>query len=167
MNERIKKIRKFFNLTQQEFSDRLKIKRGTIASYEIGRNEPIDAVISLICREFNVSESWLRTGNGEMFKSIPNNTLDALAEEYNLSHFGRAVIEKILTLSEGQWKMLSELVTGIVADMNKNSHSEPYESKAQATARLSIDEEVEAYRRELEAEEKGTTLYRSEKSGSA
>ncbi len=167
MNARIKKLRKELDLTQQEFADRLGIKRNTVATYETGKSNPSDAAVILICREFNVSESWLRTGNGEMFKSIPNNTLDALAEEYNLSHFGRAVIEKILTLSEGQWKMLSELVTGIVADMNKNSHSEPYESKAQATARLSIDEEVEAYRRELEAEEKGTTLYRSEKSGSA
>ena len=58
-------------MTQQEFADKLNIKRGTIANYEIGRNEPIDAVISLICKEFNVNENWLRTGEGEMFAEVP------------------------------------------------------------------------------------------------
>lgn len=67
MNERIKELRKALDLTQQEFADKLNIKRGAIANYEIGRNTPIDAVISLICREFNVNETWLRTGKGEMF----------------------------------------------------------------------------------------------------
>lgn len=67
MNERIKALRKELNLTQQEFADRLNIKRGAVANYEIGRNEPIDAVISLICKTFNVNEEWLRDGSGEMF----------------------------------------------------------------------------------------------------
>lgn len=71
MNERIKELRKALKLTQQEFADKLNIKRGAIANYEIGRNDPIDAVISLICKEFNVNEEWLRTGQGEMFKELP------------------------------------------------------------------------------------------------
>ena len=37
---------------------------------ELGRNEPIDAVISLICREFGVNENGLRDGTGEMFVHI-------------------------------------------------------------------------------------------------
>lgn len=64
MNERLKQLRKALNLTQQEFADKLNIKRGTIANYEIGRNDPIDAVITLICKEFGVNEVWLRTGEG-------------------------------------------------------------------------------------------------------
>lgn len=64
MDARLKMLRKKLGLTQQEFADRLNIKRGAIANYEIGRNEPIDAVISLICREFGVNEVWLRTGEG-------------------------------------------------------------------------------------------------------
>ena len=64
MNERIKQLRSRLGMTQQEFADKLGIKRGTLANYEIGRNEPIDAVISLICREFEVNEAWLRTGEG-------------------------------------------------------------------------------------------------------
>ena len=79
MNERIKELRKALNLTQQEFADRLNIKRGAIANYEVGRNEPIDAVISLICREFNVNEEWLRNGSGEMFQAEEENSIVARA----------------------------------------------------------------------------------------
>lgn len=64
MYERLKKLRKRLDLTQQEFADRIGIKRNTFATYESGRNDPIDAVLSLICREFNVNEEWLRTGAG-------------------------------------------------------------------------------------------------------
>lgn len=70
MSNRIKEIRTSLGLSQQEFADRIGVKRGAIANYEIGRNEPIDAVITLICREFGVSEHWLRTGEGEMFVQI-------------------------------------------------------------------------------------------------
>lgn len=64
LKDRIKAIRKNLGITQQEMADRIGIKRNTIANYEIGRNVPIDAVISLICREFGVNEVWLRTGEG-------------------------------------------------------------------------------------------------------
>ena len=67
MNERIRKLRKLLNLTQQEFADRIGTKRNTIANYETGRNTPIDAIIVSICREYNVNETWLKTGEGEMF----------------------------------------------------------------------------------------------------
>lgn len=68
MKDRLKLLRNTLGLTQEKFADRINIKRNTLANYEIGRNEPIDAVVSLICREFNVNEDWLRTGEGEMFK---------------------------------------------------------------------------------------------------
>lgn len=74
MNERIKQLRKELGLTQQQFADNLKIARGNIAAYEVGKNSPSDAVISLICREFDVNEVWLREGSGNMFKS--NNRID-------------------------------------------------------------------------------------------
>lgn len=71
MDNRIKHIRNHFGLTQQQFADRLGIKRGAVANYELGRNVPIDAVISLICREFGVDETWLRTGEGKPFRHDP------------------------------------------------------------------------------------------------
>lgn len=67
MYERIRKLRRFLDLTQQEFGDRLGVKRNTIATYETGKSVPSDAAVALICREFDVNEEWLRTGEGEMF----------------------------------------------------------------------------------------------------
>lgn len=77
MNERIKKLRKELKLTQQEFSDKLHIKRNTLANYEIGRNEPIDAVVALICKTYNVNEEWLRSGEGNMFLELPEEDEEA------------------------------------------------------------------------------------------
>ena len=67
IGERIRKVRRSNDLTQQEFADRIGSKRNTVATYEMGRSVPSAAVLSLIEREFNVSEEWLRTGEGEMF----------------------------------------------------------------------------------------------------
>lgn len=64
MNNRIKQLRKKLNLTQQEFANRLGLKRNSVANYETGRNTPIDPIITSICREFNVNEDWLRNGTG-------------------------------------------------------------------------------------------------------
>lgn len=64
MNERLKVLRKTLDLTQQDFANRIGVKRNTVATYEMGRSSPSDSAVSLICREFNVNEEWLRTGAG-------------------------------------------------------------------------------------------------------
>lgn len=69
MKGRIKYLRSVLNLTQQEFADRIGIKRNSLANYETGRNTPINAIIVSICREFNVNETWLRYGVGDIFTS--------------------------------------------------------------------------------------------------
>lgn len=64
---RVKELRKALDLTQQEFADRLGVKRSAVANWDLDRSDPSDAMVSLICREFSVREAWLRTGEGEMF----------------------------------------------------------------------------------------------------
>lgn len=67
MNERIKMVRKALGMNQEEFGDRIKVQRTTICGYETGNRTPLDSTIASICREFNVNETWLRTGEGSMF----------------------------------------------------------------------------------------------------
>lgn len=67
---RTSELRKAFGLTQQAFADRLGITRGAVANWDLDRSDPSDAVISLICREFNVREAWLRDGTGEMLEQL-------------------------------------------------------------------------------------------------
>ena len=75
MNERIKEIREYFNLTQDEFGKRIGSARNTIANYENGNRNPSNAVVTSICREFSINEEWLRAGQGEMFIKIPEEDL--------------------------------------------------------------------------------------------
>lgn len=67
---RIKMIRKEANLTQQKFADRLGLKQNTIATFEMDRTLPSERTIADICKYFNISESWLRTGEGDMYKAL-------------------------------------------------------------------------------------------------
>ena len=113
MNERIKKLRKALDLTQQAFADRIGLKRNTIAQYEIGRNEPIDAVILSICREFEVNKEWIETGNGEMFiqKSENEKIAEFLAdvlkagEDDQMYRFIAAISE----LDENDWNAIRKM----------------------------------------------------------
>ena len=70
MKDRLKKLRKELDLTQQAFADKIGMKQNTIAQYEMGRTTPGDAIIFSICREFGVNEKWLRSGEGEMFEEL-------------------------------------------------------------------------------------------------
>lgn len=117
MNERLKKIRKELDLTQQEFADKIGVKRNTIATYESGRNEPIDAVVSLICREFNVNEEWLRTGKGEMFvdltrdEEIARFVGELLKDEED--SFKRRLISGLVALDDKGWDVLENFLDSI------------------------------------------------------
>jgi transcriptional regulator with XRE-family HTH domain len=70
LKDRLKKLRKELDLTQQAFADKIGMKQNTIAQYEMGRTTPSDAIIFSICREFGVNEKWLRSGEGEMFEEL-------------------------------------------------------------------------------------------------
>ena len=98
IKDRIKEIRSKFNLTQQEFAERLGIKRNTIATYETGKSNPSDSAVVLICKEFNVNENWFRTGEGEMFNPESTDILDQLAAEYGLSDIASAMIKCFINL---------------------------------------------------------------------
>nr|DAO22152.1 MAG TPA: helix-turn-helix domain protein [Caudoviricetes sp.] len=120
MSERIKRIRKMLDLTQQEFADRIGIKRNTIANYESGRNEPVDSVISLICREYGVNEAWLRTGEGEMFTPNPETELDALKERYSLSQAECSLIDVFVNMNEKDRKTVLDFVVHAADSIREN-----------------------------------------------
>lgn len=66
MKDRIKAIRKAAGLNQTEFGKRVGVSLSAVQKWESGENVLSDAVILLVCREYGVSETWLRTGAGEM-----------------------------------------------------------------------------------------------------
>lgn len=70
MQNRIKELRKSLGLNQTEFGARLGVASSTIAGYENGYRDVSDAIVRSVCREFGCSETWLRTGEGEMFRPM-------------------------------------------------------------------------------------------------
>ena len=124
MDKRIKKLRKTLDLTQQAFADKLGIRQNTIAKYETGRGTPTTSVISLMVREFNVNEEWLRTGKGEMFikisrdKKISDFIDDALSQEP--SSFRRRFIAVLSALEDSDWEVLEKMAL----ELAKNHDSE-------------------------------------------
>lgn len=121
MNERLKKLRKILDMTQQEFADKVGTPRDNIGGYETGRRKPSDAVISLICKtDFSrgrVNEKWLRTGEGgddNMFIEAPRDEQiskfvgELLKEEED--SFKKRFISMLVALDESDWESLQKMV---------------------------------------------------------
>jgi len=120
MKDRIKTLRSREGLTQQQFADSLGISRGNIAAYEVGKNPPSDAVISLICKEYNVNETWLRTGEGEMF--IPLSRKDSIMQlaesmmQTETASFKERFFLALSKLDEDEWEILEKIVDEIAKE---------------------------------------------------
>ena len=128
MKDRLKELRKALNLTQQKFADKLGVKQNTIAQYEMGRNDPSDAVIISICREFGVSESWLRHGEGEMF--IPM-SLDVEIASFigriqadTEPTFQKRFISALAKLSSDDWKVIERFIKKMIDEREKEEEKE-------------------------------------------
>ncbi len=112
MNDRIRKLRRTLDLTQDKFGARISVKGNTVAQWESGRNEPPDTAISFICKEFNVNEEWLRTGSGDMFLPTNRNadiarlTKELLSEESD--SFKNRFISMLANLSVTEWEFLEQ-----------------------------------------------------------
>lgn len=122
MGDRIKKLRRALGLTQKEFGERIGVKPNTIGTYEIGRNEPIDAVIVLICREFDVDEHWLRTGEGDMF--LPKTRSDEIAAFVgdilrDDSSFRQKFISVLAHMTTEEWALLEKKARELAEEIKK------------------------------------------------
>lgn len=119
MNERIKEIRTKLGLTQQEFADKIKVKRNTVATYEMGRSIPSDSAIALICKEFDINEEWLRYGVGEPYIEISKDmqiaAMLADIQKSGTDNFKHRLISALSQLDNSDWDSLEKLVDAISA----------------------------------------------------
>lgn len=120
MKERIKELRKSLGITQQDFADKLGLKRNTIATYEIGKAVPSDRVVSDLCNKYNVNEEWLRTGEGEMFvalnrtQQIAQLTADLFKGEKD--SFKERLLLVLAKLDENEWKVLEKIAEDLTKE---------------------------------------------------
>ncbi|RJU65943.1 XRE family transcriptional regulator [Coprococcus sp. AM27-12LB] len=118
IGERIRHLRKNeLKMTQDDFASKIDISRSNIGNIEIGRIAVTERIISSICREFNVNEGWLRTGEGEMFVPLTKNQLitefaaDLVMED---NTFKKRLFEALAKLNESEWEVLEKLADSLI-----------------------------------------------------
>lgn len=151
LGERIKKLRKELDLTQQKLADRLGVKQNTIALIESGKRNTSDQLLFSVCREFNVSEEWLRNGEGEMFVPKPETTIDEIVREYGLDDLDRQIIKEFIELSDQDRAAVKAYIQSIISTRKQGEAAKKAEFMKLASD--SYDSEQEQASQALSAKE--------------
>ena len=143
ISERIKELRKdYLHMNQADFAAPLGLRQSTVGNYESGSRSISDASILAICREYGVSEQWLRDGVGEVFVSgsVAPSIISDLTQEYDLDDFDQALVSEYLKLDKQTRAAIKSYIRKVIDAEN-----------------ASIEKEVNAYREELKAEKRETS----------
>lgn len=115
MELRIKQIRERLNLSQSELGARIGLNRSSISNLEKGERRITDKHIKLLRSELNISESWLRTGEGDMFQTADGHSLDALEKLHPMHTLTRAFVEALISMPPEQEVVFVQLVHDVAA----------------------------------------------------
>lgn len=160
MNERIKEIRKYYKLSQEEMGKKLGVTKATISRIEKGINNITDQMFKSVCREFNINENWFRNGSGNMLVESDTFSLDDYIKSKGATQLELDLIKSYFEIPEDlRNSLMNHFKNNILKQMNNTEEAATIES----TSVNNIDYEVESYRKELEAEQKGQILSASEK----
>lgn len=125
--ERVKEARKALGLTLEKFGDKIGLKKNSVSQIENGRNDLTEANAIAICREFNISESWLRTGEGNMFVELSEDEevadlVSDVLEDGKSNPFYRIILEIVRTyneLSPASQEVMREFSKKLVENIKK------------------------------------------------
>ena len=123
IGDRIKEVRKIKGLTQQRFADELGLKRNTVGGYEIGTVTPSDRTIADISQKFDINESWLRTGEGEMMRPVNRDEEissfmgDVMRGESD--DFRRRLVAVLAKLDASEWELLENMALKLADECKK------------------------------------------------
>lgn len=110
MSERFRQIRKYFKLSQEEFGRRLGVTGAGISRLENGERNITEQMLLAVCREFNISEDWLRTGNGDMIVESNSSTITLLAKELNLDDYAIRALKAYEKLDKQSKKTIHQYI---------------------------------------------------------
>ena len=99
--ERVRLLRKELSLTQSDFGKRVGVGKTAISKIEKNENSLTDRMFNSICREFNVNEDWLRSGEGDMFLPFKNEVSETLAQLLEVSNpFYDLILDMMVSFNE-------------------------------------------------------------------
>lgn len=130
---------------------------------ESHKRDVSDRHIKALCSIFNISEHWLRTGEGNMYVESESSLVNALASQMNMSAEQRKLMEIFLTMSDEKRDSVSKAFFDFLDAARQldavESTAPPSTPAAKTQQRTMTDDEleaeVEAYRAALIAEQKG------------
>lgn len=117
INTRIAAVIQASGLTKTAFAERVKVSQQHISRLAKD-GTPSERTILDICREFNVSERWLRTGEGEMFvqlsreEEITKFAMEVIRDP--ASEFQRQLIATMARLEPAQWKLMEQMLDELI-----------------------------------------------------
>ena len=107
INQRLKNIRIFYNLSQAEFSEMFNVKQATISQIEGVKIMPsLDIIISILYKFNEINCNWLLTGKGEMFVSVKEKSKSIETPTLNAKDF----IEKMEKQLDRQEREINRLL---------------------------------------------------------
>lgn len=121
MNQRIKRIRVYAGLSQDEFAAKLGYSsRGKITNIELGKTTPDEAFIRLVANTFGINYEWILTGEGEMLRPVTKTEEIArymgriLADED--ADFQRRIISAMSQIPPEVWPEIERFVRRLTED---------------------------------------------------
>lgn len=82
INQRVREVRKTLDMSQAKFAKALSMSNGYIAGIELEHNKVNDRIVKLLHFTFNVSEEWLKTGEGAMFNEEPDPIMELASSTF-------------------------------------------------------------------------------------
>lgn len=123
ISSRISTVIKSSGLTKTAFSKKIGLSQPFVSQLASGDASPSDRTIVDICREFGVSEHWLRTGDGEMFVRLSREeeiTKFAMSIVRNPdSEFQRRFVSVLAQLTPEQWQLMEQMAHQLIDEGNK------------------------------------------------
>lgn len=169
INERFKAVRNALGKNQSEFAEALGFAQTGVSMIESHKRDISDRHIKALCSIFNISEHWLRTGEGDMYVESETSLVDSLTKQMNMSAEQRKLMEIFLTMSDEKRDSVSKAFFDFLDAARQLDAAEsvapPSESAAKTQRTMTDDEleaKVEAYRAALIAEQKGQSASSSE-----
>lgn len=129
-NERVRELRKTLGLTLVKFGEAIGISNPAVSMIESGKSNVSDRTRWAICQAFNVSEEWLRTGEGEMFRTRSRDEeIAAFIGSITLRNdpgddFKRRLIHVLARLSTEDWRLLEDLATRLAEEEKEKDRPE-------------------------------------------
>ena len=140
-------------MTQEEFARKINISRSNLGNIEVGTIGLTDRVATDICNAFSVSEVWLRSGEGEIYRESESTLFSAFVRQYDLSEKERQAARYLLSLSSEDRQQILRVVEGLARAMqDDDSKKAEVEKRDQAHRMLDV---------ELDAEQKGQSAFGS------